>query len=379
METLETEVAIIGGGIAGVCAAYHVAQRDRKVIVLEKDFAGSKASGVNFGGTRTNGRAEGEIPLSLRAKKIWNNFEKFSGSWCDYKPGGHLEVSHEAPGLDFMEKWSAMAKGYGVKSSLLTPAQIRKKFPYISDKMIGGCLVEDDGSANPRLVMPTLVKAARKLGADIRERSPVTEVEHGENGFIIYTSSGLKIKAQKLINAAGGWGGKIAEIFGDIFPAEALASQMMISEPIGVKIDHVLDFCLNGRFLYFRQVERGNILFGRGSGDVDLEKGRAYFLPQNCFDGSAVASSFIPDLKGINILRCWGGIDGFLPDSSPVLGFSENVPNLIHGFGFSGHGFQLGPASGAVLAELALDGKTETPIDAFSAKRFKEQQDKSQD
>jgi len=58
------------------------------------------------------------------------------------------------------------------------------------------------------------------------------------------------------------------------------------------------------------------------------------------------------------------------PDDLPVMGPSRTTKGLFHAFGFSGHGFALGPAVGAVMAELAVDGRTATPIAAFDIGRF---------
>jgi sarcosine oxidase subunit beta len=73
------------------------------------------------------------------------------------------------------------------------------------------------------------------------------------------------------------------------------------------------------------------------------------------------------------IIRSWTGTDGQMPDVLPVLGPSRTTPGLIHAFGFSGHGFMLGPAVGAVLSELVLDGRTDIPLEAFDIGRFARQ------
>ena len=70
------------------------------------------------------------------------------------------------------------------------------------------------------------------------------------------------------------------------------------------------------------------------------------------------------------MIRFWSGVEGCTPDHLPVLCPSRTTPGLVHAFGFSGHGFCLGPASGAVAAELALDGRTATPIEGFGVDRF---------
>jgi sarcosine oxidase subunit beta len=78
----------------------------------------------------------------------------------------------------------------------------------------------------------------------------------------------------------------------------------------------------------------------------------------------------LPTLRHAHIIRTWSGTEGYLPDREPVIGLSQTTPGLVHGFGFAGAGFQIGPAVGEVLAELARDGRSSTPISAFSVARF---------
>jgi sarcosine oxidase, subunit beta len=63
-------------------------------------------------------------------------------------------------------------------------------------------------------------------------------------------------------------------------------------------------------------------------------------------------------------------MDGQMPDHIPVIGFSATTPNLVHAFGFSGHGFQLGPVVGLIIAELITEGRTISPIAPFGIQRF---------
>ena len=71
------------------------------------------------------------------------------------------------------------------------------------------------------------------------------------------------------------------------------------------------------------------------------------------------------------MIRVWSGIEGYLPDMLPVIGESEATPGLYHAFGFCGHGFQVGPGAAAVLVDLIVEGKTDTPINIFSIARFR--------
>jgi sarcosine oxidase subunit beta len=84
----------------------------------------------------------------------------------------------------------------------------------------------------------------------------------------------------------------------------------------------------------------------------------------------AKALQLVPQLAGAQVIRSWTGIDGETPDDIPVIGPSRTTPGLFHAFGFSGHGFQLGPAIGAIMSELVLDGHTDVPLEPFRIDRF---------
>ena len=84
----------------------------------------------------------------------------------------------------------------------------------------------------------------------------------------------------------------------------------------------------------------------------------------------ASALDIVPGLAGSHVIRTWTGIDGQMPDHIPVIGFSATTPNLVHAFGFSGHGFQLGPVVGEIIAELVTEGRSVSPLEPFAIDRF---------
>jgi sarcosine oxidase subunit beta len=92
----------------------------------------------------------------------------------------------------------------------------------------------------------------------------------------------------------------------------------------------------------------------------------------------AKALQLVPQLSGVQVIRSWTGIDGETPDDIPVIGPSRTTLGLFHAFGFSGHGFQLGPAIGAIMSELVLDGQTDVPLEPFRIDRFAADQSFSQ-
>ena len=87
--------------------------------------------------------------------------------------------------------------------------------------------------------------------------------------------------------------------------------------------------------------------------------------------GAQIAVDFIPAMARVPIIRSWTGVDGDTSDGVCVIGQSETHPGLFHAFGFNGHGFLLGPAVGAVLRELILEGRTQTDISGLGIGRFR--------
>jgi sarcosine oxidase subunit beta len=116
-------------------------------------------------------------------------------------------------------------------------------------------------------------------------------------------------------------------------------------------------------------VARGNLVLGGGRG-IALDADRARADRDAIATLAAQAVELLPTLRHAHFIRTWSGTEGNLPDHQPVLGPSRTTPGLFHGFGFSGAGFQIGPAAGEVLAELVRDGRSSTPIESFSIERF---------
>ena len=83
-----------------------------------------------------------------------------------------------------------------------------------------------------------------------------------------------------------------------------------------------------------------------------------------------IAAEIFPIMQDVTIVRAWAGIEGRMPDDIPVVGPSGTSEGVYHQFGFSAHGFQLGPGTGAMMAELVATGRTNTPIDGLGIGRF---------
>ena len=363
------DMAIIGGGLAGCSAALHARLKGASVLLLERGRCGGQASGVNYGGVRQQGRHPAELALARRSRAIWGDLKNLIGTDCEFTATGHLKLARNDDDMAELIAHHLLLREQGIHTLVLDADDLKIRFPYLSSRYAGGSFCAEDGQANPRLVAPSFARAARKLGADIRENCRVITAEPSSDGFLIRLDGDPKVvKARRLANTAGAWGSAIAAQFGDHVNEMVMAPNMCVTEPIAPLIGPNLGVCGGG--IYIRQTAHGSVIFGAGLGIADREHLRARPLAEVTMEAAAAAITMVPQLRNVLLLRSWTGIEGRMPDGLPVVGPSPTVEGLFHAFGFSGHGFQLGPAVGAVLAELCLDGHSPTSISGLAMNRL---------
>ena len=105
-------------------------------------------------------------------------------------------------------------------------------------------------------------------------------------------------------------------------------------------------------------------------GPADRVNNRAPVPPAKTLTGLSHMQRVVPMLASAQVIRVWSGIEGYLPDMLPIMDWSRTTKNLLHAFGFCGHGFQLSPGVGYTLAEMIDEGSAKIPIDAFAIDRF---------
>jgi len=293
MSRIETEVAIIGGGIAGCSAALHLARRNVPVMLFDKGFAGAGASGVNFGGVRRNGRHIEEMALATRSlADYWHKLEDWLGTDCEFTVTGQLKLARNADELALLDAYAEAAAPYDLGLEPLNRNALMERYDWVGEWAFAAWHCPSDGHANSRLVGPAFAKAARAAGADLREHESVVHAETLGDGFEIATKSGLAVRANRLLNCAGGWGAEIAALFGEQVPIVPLAPQMAVTEPCPYFLEPVLGMV--GGELYVRQIPRGNIILGNGGGgEVDLASGRTKVRPADTLASLADAVKLV--------------------------------------------------------------------------------------
>ena len=366
---IEADVAVIGGGIHGCSAALNLARRGRKVVVLEKDHVGRHASGANAGGVRTLLRHEAEVPLALASRAIWHDIETELGASCGYHTVGQLAVAETDAGLDGLKTRAERMHALGYShEELIDAVELKALVPGIAATVRGGLIAREDGAASPYHTTMAFRQAALAQGVDIREAMRVDALEPMPNGWRI-AAGGLEVEAGSIVNTAGAWGGRIAGLIGDEVPLSWFLPMMMVT----ARVEQFLTPVVIGteRPLSFKQMPNGTLVIGGGRpaiGDRDTMTYRPDFAGLKA--SAETVRALFPMLADVPVVRAWAGIEGLFADDIPVIGLSRAHPSAVHAFGFCGHGFQLAPIVGRLVAELVTEGKASLPIDAFGVDRF---------
>ncbi|MDX1366075.1 FAD-binding oxidoreductase [Pseudomonas sp.] len=373
MSVEQTDVLIVGGGLMGAASAFFLRQRGRSVVLLERDMIGQYASGVNFGNVRRQGRILGQLELANRSFALWKRLPELIDDDLEFIATGHMRVCYREDEIAELEAYAAAPEARELDLRIFSGRELHERFPFFGPEVKGGSYAPHDGHANPRLAAPAFARAARRAGAIVEERCEVTSVQKVGGQFRVSTSDGREYRAEQLLITAGAWGEKLSAQFGEPVPLIAKGPQMSVTEPVPYVLKTVIGVYtkIPEEGLYFRQIPRGNIIIGGGKhSKPDMLNRRAHFDPPSIFMQLQQMRRLVPHMANLNIIRTWSGIESYLPDSLPVMGPSGTVDGLYYAFGFSGHGFQLGPGVGDVMAELISTGSTSTAIEPFHIRRF---------
>jgi sarcosine oxidase subunit beta len=365
------EVVIIGGGVMGASAAFHLAEAGvTDVVLLEADELSCGSTSKSAGGVRLQFSDEINIALALRSMDAFERFGERPGADIGLRQVGYLFLLTDPSDVAVFEKNTALQNSMGVDSCMLTAAEAGKLSPLANvDDVLAASFCGRDGHATPDAVVLGYATAARAMGVDIVTHCPVTGIDV-DGGSItgVRTDRGV-IGTSTVICVAGAWSPAIAAMVGVDLPVRPLARPIWYTEPMPNRPEQVpmtIDFTTG----FYFHTEGPGLLFGMA--DPDQQPGFDSPMRPDWLEvvGDVVAHR-APALLEVGIAGGWHGYYETTPDHNALIGEAAGVSRFIYATGFSGHGFLLGPAVGEVLRDLVMGHTPAVDVSGFDVERFK--------
>lgn len=363
------DVVVIGGGLHGCSAALHLARAGVSALVLEKNYVGRHASGVNAGGVRTLSRHEAEVPLALAAMDLWHRLGELVDDDCGFETHGQVRVAEDEHDVQSLRSREARMRSLGyTHERWIDRDELFARVPALARHCLGGLLAERDGAALPYQTTAAFRRKAQSLGQRFFEGVRAQRLQRTGDAWSVDTDRG-SFAGRVLVNCAGAWADRLCAQLGEPVPLEAIAPMMMVT----LRMPRFLEPVVLGtaRPLSFKQTQEDTVLIGGGRrARLELEAETTELDFRELAASARTVRDLFPVMRAATINRGWAGIEARMPDDIPVIGPSSTMPNAYHAFGFSAHGFELAPIVGRILAELITTGRTGLPIAPFSITRF---------
>ncbi|MFD1883240.1 NAD(P)/FAD-dependent oxidoreductase [Paracoccus pacificus] len=412
------DVAVIGGGVAGICTALYLARAGQRVVVLEKGRVAGEQSGRNWGWVRQQGRDFAELPIMMEAMRLWQGLAQEIGHGLGFRQTGVLYLADNAADMARYEDWMATARTHGLDTRVMGRAELDEKLPNAAG-WIGGLWTGSDARAEPFVAVPLIAQLAQAAGARVIEACAVRALDISAGRVTGVVTENGRIAAERVVLAGGAWSALFARAHGVRLPQLSVRATVCATEPLP---EFWAGAAADARFAFRRRADGGYTLapgtFHEHFIGPDSFRNLRLFLPQIRRDLSgtrllprapagypdgwgtprrwaadqpspfekmrvlnpapnmkvieklrdAFARTF-PDLGRPAIARAWAGMIETTPDQVPVLDHTP-LPGLTILTGLSGHGFGIGPGVGRVTADLVMGRDPGHDLHRFRFGRF---------
>jgi len=367
---VEADVVIVGGGVMGVSAAYHLARSGvARVVLLEKHELGEGSTSKSAGGVRALFSDDINIALGLHSLETFERFGEEFDQDIDLQQVGYLFLLENDADVATFTKNAELQRSLGVDSRMISVEEAAALSPLIDTGGLKAALWSPRaGHCTPDSVVQGYARAARTAGATILTHTAATSLEMDGSTIVGVRTTRGEISCPTVICTAGARSKEVGAWAGVSLPVEPLRRQILTTEAmpgLDPRTPFTIDFSTS---LYFHN-EGNGLLIGMAepedswSFDVSRDPG---WLPSV---GEALQRR-VPSLVDVGIRSGWAGLYEMTPDANALIGRSQDVPGFLYACGFSGHGFLMGPAVGEVLRDLYLDQTPVVDVTALSLDRF---------
>ncbi|WP_035750241.1 NAD(P)/FAD-dependent oxidoreductase [Arthrobacter sp. 35W] len=373
------DVVVIGGGAVGAACAFYAARAGLSVVVLEQGAIASGTSSACEGNILVSDKEAGpELSLAQYSQQLWRGELAEFGHLWEFESKGGLVVSARPGTQDNLAKLAQRQRAAGIDVELVPGGELLGLEPHLNPRMAGGAYYPQDAQVQPMLVVAHLLRLARGMGAVVEPHTTVTGfLRRGDAVTGVATSRG-SIDAPAVVNAAGTWGGAIADLARVSVPVLPRKGYVMVTEPLPVMVRHKVYAAeyVDNVASSDAGLQTSPVVEGTGGGTILIGSSRERVGFDRSFDPrvlSAMAGKAIglfPFLAQVKALRGYFGFRPYCPDHLPVIGPDPRAPGLWHACGHEGAGIGLSAGTGALIAASLAGTALGMDATAFAPERF---------
>ena len=387
-------VVIIGGGVVGCSALYHLARKGwTDCVLLEKNELTAGSTWHAAGNVPTFSTSWAIMNMQRYSTELYGRLGEEVDYPMNYHQSGSIRLAHSQKRVQEFERAMAMGRYQGIAMEMWTPEQAREKYPFLEIHDLEGVLFDpSDGDIDPAQLTQALAKGARDMGQKIIRFCPATGVaQHDDESWTVQTDQG-DIACDYVVNAAGYYAQRVGEWFkpfgGRTVPAMVMSHQYLLTDEVpeieawsrenGGKLPLLRDVDVS---YYLRQEKNG---FNLGpyepnckghwmTEDDPMPEDFSFQLWNDDLERIVEivtdAMERVPLMATSGVGRVINGPIPYAPDGLPLIGPMPGVKNAFEAHTFT-FGIAQGGGAGKVLAEWIVDGTTEWDMWAVDPRRY---------
>jgi sarcosine oxidase, subunit beta len=370
----QADAVVIGGGILGASVAHFLTKNDvGSVVLLEKNRICTGATAYSAANVRQHYSNEVGIRLAVRAVEMFSNAEQELGGPAGFVRCGYMVIAAEGQ-EDALRKVVPLQRSFGVETELLTPDEIRARYPDLDlDGIALGALESTSGYANPLETVTSLVRSAERQGLRVHEGTEVLDIVVGDGSIEGVVTGEGKIATPVVVNAAGPWAARVGAMAGvDYQLSLSREHEVVVALPEGCGPFPIVSDPANS--IFFRPYGPDKVLVGEGYPkeqepcDPDTYNARA--------DEPVIERMLtrlakrMPRLVNLQRVLDYAGVYSITADWYPIVGSEPGIHGYYAAVGGSGHSFKIGPPIGEALADVIAGREPTIDISALDHTRF---------
>ncbi|MCX4696399.1 FAD-binding oxidoreductase [Streptomyces sp. NBC_01408] len=371
------DAVIIGAGVVGAACAYYAARAGLSVAVVDRGPVAGGTTGAGEGNLLVSDKEAGpELDLALLSTGLWHELAAALPQETEYEAKGGLVVAPDQASLEALRNFAEGQRKAGVDAAEVGAGSLHDLEPHLAPGLAGGFLYPQDAQVQPAQAAARLLAAS---GAEVHLGEEVTGILLDPAGAVRGVRTPRReLLAPAVVNAAGTWGGHIAELAGVSLPVLPRRGFVLVTEPLPRVVrhkvyaaDYIADVASGSAALQSSAVVEGTpsgpVLIGATRERVGFDRSLSTEALRRL---ATQAAALFPVLSDVHVIRTYHGFRPYLPDHLPAIGPDPRRPGLLHACGHEGAGIGLAPATGALIAATLTGAEPAVPLDPFRPERF---------